>query len=91
MLVTALEISLLPSHRFATRRTLFNINQYPVKLLEGFMTDTRAIIVVKKGELNKFKIVKDQYASPQNVFHISGKTSVDIIASLEKHAPQMIQ
>jgi hypothetical protein len=25
------------------------------------------------------------------VFHISGKTSVDIIASLEKHAPQMIQ
>jgi hypothetical protein len=55
------------------------------------MTDTRAIIVVKKGELNKFKIVKDQYASPQNVFHISGKTSVDIIASLEKHAPQMIQ
>jgi hypothetical protein len=48
------------------------------------MTDTRAIIVVKKGELNKFKIVKDQYASPpQNVFHISGKTSVDIIASLE--------
>ena len=70
---------------------LFNINQYPVKLLEGFMTDTRAIIVVKKGELNKFKIVKDQYASPQNVFHISGKTSVDIIASLEKHAPRMIQ
>ena len=27
---------------------LFNINQYPVRLLEGFMTDTRAIIVVKK-------------------------------------------
>ena len=70
---------------------LFNINQYPVKLLEGFMTDTRAIIVVKKGEINKFQIVKDQYASPQNVFHISGKTSLDIIASLEKHAPQMIQ
>ncbi len=70
---------------------LFNINQYPVKLLEGFMTDTRAIIVVKKGEINKFQIVKDQYASPQNVFHISGKTSVDIIASLEKHAPEMIQ
>ena len=70
---------------------LFNINQYPVKLLEGFMTDTRAIIVVKKGEINKFRIIKDQYASPQNVFHISGKTSVDIIASLEKHAPQMIQ
>jgi hypothetical protein len=45
------------------------------------MTDTRAIIVVKK--LNKFKIVKIN-TQPQNVFHISGKTSVDIIASLEK-------
>ena len=70
---------------------LFNINQYPVKLLEGFMTDTRAIIVVKKGDINKFEIVKDQYASPQNVFHISGKTSADIIATIEKNAPKMIQ
>jgi hypothetical protein len=70
---------------------LFTINQYPVKLLEGFMTDTRAIIVVKKEGENKFEIRKDQYASPQNVFHISGKTGTDIIACLEKNAPQMIQ
>ncbi|MFH6970003.1 DUF4837 family protein [Flavobacterium petrolei] len=70
---------------------LFNINQYPVKLLEGFMTDTRAIIVVKKAEENKFEIRKNQYASPQNVFHISGKTATDIIDCIEKNAPQMIQ
>jgi hypothetical protein len=70
---------------------LFSINQYPIKLLEGFMTDSRTIIVVKKGEENKFEIRKNQYASPQNVFHISGKTGTDIIACLEKNAPQMIQ
>ncbi|RKS94778.1 uncharacterized protein DUF4837 [Flavobacterium limicola] len=70
---------------------LFNINQYPVKLLEGFMTDTRAIIVVKKAEENRFEIKKNQYASPQNVFHISGKTAADIIACIEKNAPKMIQ
>ncbi|MFV5701426.1 DUF4837 family protein [Flavobacterium sp. XS2P12] len=70
---------------------LFTINQYPVKLLEGFMTDTRAIIVVKKEEQNKFEIKKNQYASPQNVFHISGKTAADIIVCLEKNAPQMIR
>ena len=64
---------------------LFNINQYPVRLLEGFMTDTRAIIVVKKAEENKFEIKKNQYASPQNVFHISGKTAADIIACIEKN------
>lgn len=70
---------------------LFNINQYPVKLLEGFMTDTRAIIVVKKAEENKFEIRKNQYASPQNVFHISGKTNADILACIEKNALQMVQ
>lgn len=69
---------------------LFNINQYPVKLLEGFMTDTRAIIVVKKTEVNKFEIKKNQYASPQNVFHISGRTVSDIVTIMEQNAPQMI-
>lgn len=70
---------------------LFNINQYPAKLLEGFMTDTRSIIVVKKATENKFEIHKDQYAAPQNVFHISGKTAADIIKSIEKNYPKMIQ
>lgn len=70
---------------------LFSINQYPVKLLEGFMTNSRTIIVVKKGEINKFEIRKNQYASPQNVFHISGKTSTDILEIIEKKTPQIIQ
>jgi len=70
---------------------LFNINQYPTKLLEGFMTDTRAIIVVKKATINKFQIHKNQYASPQNVFHISGKNPSDIIACIEKNYAKMIQ
>ena len=69
---------------------LFTINQYPIRLLEGFMTDNRTIIVVKKGDENKFEIKKNQYASPQNVFHISGKTGTDIIKILERNAPKMI-
>lgn len=70
---------------------LFTINQYPAKLMEGFMTDSRTIIVVKKAEKNKFEIKKNQYASPQNVFHISGKTSADILEIIEKNAPKIIQ
>ena len=38
---------------------LFTINQYPVKLMEGFMSDSRTIIVVKKGDKNKFEIKKN--------------------------------
>jgi hypothetical protein len=70
---------------------LFTINQYPVKLLEGFATDSRTIIVVKKAAKNSFEINKNQYASPQNVFHISGKTSSAIIDTIEKNAPKIVQ
>ena len=70
---------------------LFTINQYPAKLMEGFMTDGRTIIVIKKEEKNEFLIKKNQYASPQNVFHISGKTSTDILKIIEINAPKIIQ
>ena len=69
----------------------FTINQYPVKLMEGFMTDSRTIIVVKKENKTKFEIKKNQYAAPQNVFHISGKTNGDILKIIEKNAPKIIQ
>jgi hypothetical protein len=70
---------------------LFTINQYPVKLLEGFATDSRAIIVIKKEAENKFEIQKNQYATPQNVFHISGKTAEEVLEQLEQHTPEIIQ
>lgn len=70
---------------------LFTINQYPAKLLEGFMTDSRTIIVIKKDTKTTFEIHKNQYASPQNVFHISGKTNGAILDIIEKNAAQIIQ
>lgn len=69
---------------------LFTINQYSSKLLEGFITDSRNIVVVKKEEVNKFEIITDQYASPQNVFHISGRTAADILSILEKQSPSIV-
>jgi hypothetical protein len=70
---------------------LFTINQFPIQLLEGFATASRAIIIVKKATENKFEIKKNQYASPQNVFHISGKTAVEILQLLEEHSPEIIR
>ena len=70
---------------------LFTINQYPVKLFEGFSTDSRNIIIVKKDNENKFEIKKNEFATPQNAFHISGKTSFEIIDILEKNAPDIIK
>jgi hypothetical protein len=70
---------------------LFSINQYPVKLFEGFSTDSRNIIIVKKENENKFEFKKNEFATPQNAFHISGKTSFEIIELLEKNAPEIIK
>lgn len=70
---------------------LFTINQYPAKLMEGFMTDSRTIIVVKKEPITKFEIKENQYATPQKVYHISGKTNEAILKIIAKNASQIIQ
>ncbi len=76
---------------FPEEEPLFSINQYPVKLLEGFATNSRAILIIKKEPINKFEIKKNQYATPQNVFHISGKTVDELVQKIENHAPEIIQ
>jgi hypothetical protein len=70
---------------------LFNINQYPIKLMEGFMTDSRNVIVIKKGDVDEYNVKKDEYASPQNVFHITGKSVNSILSLIEKTVPQIIK
>lgn len=70
---------------------LFTINQYPIRLLEGFMTNSRNIIVVKKEQENRFQTIENEFASPQNVFHISGKTAASILNLIEGYAPEMIE
>jgi hypothetical protein len=69
----------------------FDINQFPTHVMEGFMTKSRMIIVVKKGKENRFAIKKNQYATPQNVIHITGRSLSDLIRIIELKAPQIIQ
>lgn len=69
---------------------LFTINQYPVKLLEGYMTNSRNIIVVKKTDRTSFEIRQDQFMKPQNVVYLYGKSTADIIGLIQQHAPEII-
>ncbi|HKO77850.1 MAG TPA: DUF4837 family protein [Flavobacterium sp.] len=70
---------------------IFDINQYPANVMEGFVTKSRVIIVVKKGAENSFSVQKNQYATPQNVFHITGKSVAAILELIEKNTPDIIQ
>lgn len=69
---------------------LFTINQYPARLLEGFVTDSRSIIVVKKAATDKFEIIRSR-ALPHNTFRIYGKSVDDIICSIEMNGAQIIK
>ena len=70
---------------------LFSINQYPAKLFEGFSTDSRNILIVKKSAENKFEFKENEFVTPQNSFYISGKTSFEILELLEKSTPEIIK
>lgn len=69
---------------------LFTINQYPARLLEGFVTDSRSIIVVKKANTDKFEITHSK-SLPHNTFRIYGKSVDDIICSIELNSAQIIK
>ncbi len=70
---------------------IFTINQYPVKLLEGYSSNSRNIIIIKKESKSRFEINENEFAKPQNVVHISGKTALEILDTIQKNAPLIIQ
>ncbi len=70
---------------------MFTINQYPIRLLEGFTTNSRNIIVIKKEAQNRFQIIENEFATPQNVFHISGKTAAAVLNLIEAYSPEIIE
>ncbi|PXY44866.1 DUF4837 family protein [Flavobacterium hydrophilum] len=70
---------------------LFTINQYPAKLLEGFVTDSRSIIVVKKSTTDKFEVKTNNKTLPHNTFRIYAKSIEDIICSIEMNSPEIIR
>jgi Domain of unknown function (DUF4837) len=69
---------------------LFTLNQYPVKLLEGFMSNSRNIIIIKKEAKSRFEIIENKLPKPQNVVYISGKTVLEIQDSIQNNAIKII-
>lgn len=68
---------------------LFNINQYPLRVMETFRTIPRNLVVIEEGKVSDFRIVRDEFAKPQTAVHISG-TSEEIIGNLEIHSDSIV-
>lgn len=69
---------------------LFSIHQLPPSIFEGTTQSSRNILYVSTDKKENFKIEDNLYAKPQKVISISGKTTDDIIKSIQKNASKII-
>ncbi len=70
---------------------IFTINQFPVKLLEGFMSNSRNIIVVKKTSKSEYKLEENENKNPEIVARFSGKTVQELLDSIQTNANTIVQ
>lgn len=70
---------------------LFNINQYPLKALDGDKILSRNLIIIKKGEKTDFRFLTNEFASPQQSIHMSGLDNAAIIDNIQKNSDLIIK
>lgn len=80
-----------PVDGFSQEEPIFNLNQYPTRILEGIAQKSRNIVVVQKGNNNNFVHETDKFARPQQVFFISGKNNEEILKILEEKSTEIIK
>lgn len=79
-----------PVDGLTTIEPLFNFKNYDDSLLDDFMTSSRNIIIVKKNDIEGFKIEKNKFAKPQTVIIIQGKDVRNIIKILNENCTNII-
>lgn len=70
---------------------LFTLNQYPTKIFEGFVRNSRNIIIIEKGDKTGYSAKTDQFAKPQQVFFIGGKNNAEILKLIEEKSATIIE
>lgn len=69
---------------------LFNLNQYPIKIFEGIIRKSRNIIIVNKGNRSGFVEKQNEFAVPQKVFYLVGKTNEELLQLIEEKSSVII-
>jgi hypothetical protein len=70
---------------------LFTITQYSTKLLDGFVSNSRNILLVQKNKNKKFDILENEYTEPQNLVMISGRNQKEVLEVLEEQSDSIIK
>jgi len=70
---------------------IFTLKQYSPNLFDGFMTNSRNILIVLKDENAGYAFRENEFAKTQNVAHISGSTITEILTLLERNSNDIIK
>lgn len=79
-----------PVYGLPQEEPLFDINQIPTTVFDGFITKNRTILKIENGNKATTQFLNNVYAKPQKVIVISGKTKEDIIKELELNADKIV-
>jgi len=80
-----------PTEGLPQDEAMFDINQYPPKVFKGFATKSRNVLVIEYKKPKNFTFIKDEFAIPQAVMHISGQNITELIEVLEEHQKEIIK
>lgn len=70
---------------------LFTIQQFPIKLFDTHKNQNTNLILIKKEEKSRYKLVKNKYLKPQNLVVISGNSIPEILNYIEQNGDSLIR
>jgi len=79
-----------PTDGLPQEEPLFSMNQMPEEAFSGFARKSRLILHVSLGDENRASVAKDNYAKPQTVAYVIGKTKEDLIQQIASKQQQII-
>lgn len=78
-----------PIQGLANDESQFVMNQMPPEVFTGFAKKNRTVLKIEKGKAANTQIAEDQYAMPQTMVVVSGKTNAEIIEQIKKNAEKI--
>lgn len=80
-----------PLEGLPTEEPIFSLHQIPPQIFTDNTRNSRNILVISKDSVNNTSIKQNQYAKPQKIAFIKGKTNRDITCEIQEHFGKIIK
>lgn len=79
-----------PVEGLSVEEPQFRLRQMPPSVFTGFATKNRTVLKIEKGKSAGTLFLSDEYAKPQTVVVISGKTNAEIIDQVNSNSAKIV-